>query len=69
VGILGPDKPSTLTTRFCLAAEMAARGDHAAAEAEYLVILADCERVLGADHPLIDAVRAKVADSQDQHED
>ena len=49
--VLGPDNPSTLTTRYCIAMEMAARGDHAAAEAEYRDVLAAELRVLGPDNP------------------
>ena len=49
--VLGPDHPSTLTTRHQVAREMAARGDHAGAEAEYRDVLAARLRVLGPDHP------------------
>ena len=38
--MLGPDHPDTLTTRHEIAYEMAARGDHAGAEAEYRDVLA-----------------------------
>ena len=48
--VLGPDHPDTLTTRHCIAWEMAARGDHAAAEAEFRDVLAARLRVLGPDH-------------------
>ena len=49
--VLGPDHPSTLTTRHQIAVEMASRGNHAAAEAEYRDVLAAKLRVLGPDHP------------------
>ena len=38
--VLGPDHPDTLATRHQIAREMAERGDHAAAEAEYRDVLA-----------------------------
>jgi hypothetical protein len=38
--VLGPDHPSTLTTRHQIAREMAYAGDHAGAEAEYRDVLA-----------------------------
>ncbi len=37
--ILGPHNPGTLSTRHQLAREISARGDHAAAEAEYKAVL------------------------------
>ena len=46
--VLGADNPDTLTTRCSIALEMAARGDHAGAEAEYRDVLAAGLRVLGA---------------------
>jgi plasmid stability protein len=49
--VLGPDHPSTLTTRHEIARMIAAQGDHAGAEAEYRDVLADKVRVLGPDHP------------------
>jgi plasmid stability protein len=48
--ILGPDHPSTLATRHCIALEMAELGDHAGAEAEYRDVLTAELRVLGPDH-------------------
>jgi hypothetical protein len=49
--VLGPDHPSTLTTRHEIAREMAARGDREAAEAEYRDVLSARLRVLGPQHP------------------
>jgi serine/threonine protein kinase len=48
---LGPDHPDTLATRFRLAQEMAARGDHAGAEEEFRGLLTGLRRRLGPDHP------------------
>ena len=48
---LGPDHPDTLGTRFSLAREMAACGDHAGAEEEFRAVLAARARKLGPDHP------------------
>ena len=48
---LGPDHPDTLGTRFSLAREMAACGDHAGAEEEFRDVFAARERKLGPDHP------------------
>ena len=45
------DHPGTLAARHQIAVEMAARGDHAAAEAELRDVLAARQRVLGPDHP------------------
>jgi hypothetical protein len=45
--VLGPDHLDTLTTRYCIARELAARSDHIAAEAEYRDVLAIKLRVLG----------------------
>ena len=45
--ILGPEHPDTLETRRCLAREIAARGDHGAAEAELREVLEIQQRVLG----------------------
>ena len=39
-------------TRYRVAVEIAARGDHAAAEAEFRDVLAVELRVLGPEHPL-----------------
>ena len=50
-GKLGPDHPDTLATRFSIAQEMAARGNHARAEAEFRDVLPHLERKLGPDHP------------------
>jgi hypothetical protein len=49
---LGPDHPDTLATRFSLAREMAAQGDHAGAEDEFRDVLPSLERRLGPDHPV-----------------
>ena len=48
----GPDHPDTLATRFSIAREMAARGDHAGAEDEFREVLPHLERKLGPDHPV-----------------
>ncbi len=58
---LGPDHPETLATRFCIAQEMAARGDHAAAEDEFREVLAIRQRTLGLDHPETLATRFCIA--------
>jgi Tetratricopeptide repeat len=50
-GCRGPDRPSTLATRHQIAREVADRGDHAGAEAEYQDVLDAKLRVLGPDHP------------------
>src|SRR4029077_12391873 len=47
---LGPDHPDTLGTRFSLAREMAACGDHAGAEEEFRAVFAARLRKLGPDH-------------------
>jgi hypothetical protein len=47
---LGADHPDTLATRFAIAREMAARGDHAGAEKEFRDVLPHLERKLGRDH-------------------
>jgi serine/threonine-protein kinase len=47
---LGPDHPDTLGTRFSLAREMAARGDHAGAEEEFRAVFTARLRKLGPDH-------------------
>jgi hypothetical protein len=49
---LGPDHPDTLATRFSIAREMAARGDHTRAEVELRDVLPHLERKLGPDHPV-----------------
>jgi serine/threonine protein kinase len=48
---LGPDHPDTLATRFSIAREMAACGDHAGAEEEFRAVFAARQRKLGPDHP------------------
>jgi serine/threonine-protein kinase len=48
---LGSDHPDTLATRFSLAREMAACGDHAGAEEEFRAVFAARQRKLGPDHP------------------
>jgi serine/threonine-protein kinase len=47
---LGPDHPDTLGTRFNLAREMAACGDHAGAEEEFRAVFTARLRRLGPDH-------------------
>ena len=47
---LGPDHPDTLATRFSLAREMAACGDHARAEEEFRAVFTARARKLGQDH-------------------
>jgi serine/threonine-protein kinase len=47
---LGPDHPDTLGTRFNLAREMAACGDHAGAEEEFRAVFTARARRLGPDH-------------------
>ena len=37
--VLGPEHPNALVTRYWVAVEMAARGDHASAEAEFRAVL------------------------------
>jgi serine/threonine-protein kinase len=58
---LGPDHPDTLATRFRLAQEMAACGDHAGAEAEFRAVFAARERKLGPGHPETLMVRFSIA--------
>ena len=48
---LGPDHPDTLGTRFSIARELAARGDHTAAENAFRDVLAARQGALGPDHP------------------
>ncbi|MGH3405986.1 MAG: protein kinase domain-containing protein [Streptosporangiaceae bacterium] len=48
---LGHDHLDTLGTRFSLAREMAACGDHAGAEEEFRAVFAARQRKLGPDHP------------------
>jgi len=48
---LGPDHEVTLILWFSIAREMAARGNHAGAEAEFRDMLPHLERTLGPDHP------------------
>ena len=48
---LGSDHPDTLGTRFSLAREMAACGDHAGAEEEFRAVFAARQRKLGPEHP------------------
>jgi serine/threonine protein kinase len=47
---LGADHPDTLGTRFSLAREMAACGDHAGAEEEFRAVFTARARKLGPDH-------------------
>jgi serine/threonine protein kinase len=48
---LGHDHPDTLATRFSIAREMAACGDHAGAEEGFRAVLAARQRKLGPEHP------------------
>ena len=48
---LGSDHPDTLATRFSLAREMAACGDHVGAEEEFRAVFAARKRKLGPEHP------------------
>jgi hypothetical protein len=59
--VLGPDHPDTLATRHQIALEMAERGDHAGAGAEFRDVLAARLRVLGPDHPDTLAASAWIA--------
>jgi len=47
---LGPDHHDTLATRFSIAQQMAARGDHAGAEEEFRAVFAARQRKLGPEH-------------------
>jgi hypothetical protein len=47
----GPDQPDTLATRFSIAQQLAARGNHAEAEQEFRDLLPRLRRRLGPDHP------------------
>jgi len=47
----GPDHPDTLASRFSIAQQLAARGEHARAEEEFRELLARQRRRLGPDHP------------------
>ena len=58
---LGANHPSTLTTRYMIAHEMAARGDHTGAETEYRDVLAAQLRALGADHRFTLSTRNAIA--------
>jgi serine/threonine protein kinase len=46
-----PDQPDTLATRFSIAQQLAARGNHAEAEQEFRDLLPRLRRRLGPDHP------------------
>ena len=59
--VLGPHHPDTLTTRHCIALEIAAQGNHPAAEAEFRDVLAAKLRVLGPDHPSTLTTRHEIA--------
>jgi hypothetical protein len=50
-----------LSTRHCLAHEIAARGDHGAAEAEYRSVLDSRARLLGPDNPVTLTTRYQLA--------
>src|SRR6266702_1934324 len=58
---LGPEHPDTLTTRYSIAQEMSARGEHTAAEGELRAVLAIRERMLGPEHPDTLATRFSIA--------
>src|SRR5215470_10591914 len=58
---LGLEHADTLTTRYSLAQEMSARGEHTAAEGELRAVLAIRERMLGSDHPDTLATRFSIA--------
>jgi serine/threonine protein kinase len=58
---LGADHPDTLATRFRLAQEMAASGDHAGAEGEFRAVFAARQRNLGPEHPETLMVRFSIA--------
>jgi len=47
----GPDHQDTLATRFSIAQQLAARGNHAEAEREFRDLLPHLRRKLGPDHP------------------
>mgnify|MGYP001256739153 FL=1 len=55
--VLGPEHPSTLTTRHNLASWMGEAGDVAGARALLAQVLAVRERVLGPEHPSTLATR------------
>ena len=55
------DDSDTLATRLQIAREISARGDHAAAEAQFRDVLADEARILGPDHPDTLATRLQIA--------
>jgi hypothetical protein len=59
--VLGSWHRDTLATRHRIAREIAALGDHRAAEAEFRDVLAARLRVLGADHPDTLAARHRIA--------
>ena len=58
---LGADHPDTLATRFSIAREMAACGDHAGAEEEFRAVFAGRQRKLGPYHPQTLIARFSVA--------
>jgi len=58
---LGPNHPDTLATRFSMAREMAACGDHAGAEEEFRAVVAGRQRKLGPYHPETLIARFSVA--------
>jgi len=67
--VLGPDDPDTLNTRHGIARATAARGDHAAAEAEDRDVLAARLRVLGPDHPDTLTTRHRIAEAMAERGD
>ncbi|KOV77631.1 tetratricopeptide repeat protein, partial [Nocardia sp. NRRL S-836] len=62
---LGPDHPNTLSSRNNLANAYQAAGDLDRAIPLYEATLADCERVLGPNHPTTKAVRRNVEIARD----
>jgi serine/threonine-protein kinase len=58
---LGPDHLDTLATRFSIAREMAACGDHAGALEEFRAVMAARQRKLGPDHPKTLIARFSIA--------
>jgi Tetratricopeptide repeat len=55
--VLGGDHPDTLTSRNDLAGAYESAGDLGRAISLYETTLADCERVLGGDHPITKALQ------------
>ena len=64
---LGSDHPDTLATRFSIAREMAACGDHAGALEEFRAVMAARQRKLGPDHPKTLIARFSIAQQMAAH--